>query len=220
MTVLQRSGSLVEEVYRQLKQRILSAQLKPGTPLQEVALAEELGTSRTPVREALRVLEQEGLVQITSGRGAQVAELSIRDVVEAYEVRCLLEPFLAKRAAARITTEQIQQLEDLLVEQVGDPNTHDEFAQVARVDVAFHDIILKASAHGLMQTVVSQARTRTQRAAYFVNQSRYAQSREEHLAILQAFKAADGDLAEHLMYLHIQSAMQRFVRDQIGFLPS
>ena len=107
---LQNHRPLREIVYEQLKMQILTGQITPGTRMMEVELAEEMGVSRTPVREAIRKLEKEGLVTIEPRRGAYASDISIKDMVDTLEVREDLESLAAFLAAKRMTEEQVEEL--------------------------------------------------------------------------------------------------------------
>ena len=102
---------LREVVFRTLRKEILEGKLQPGERLMEIPLAEQIGVSRTPVREAIRMLEQEGLVMMVPRRGAFVAQMQEKGLIEVLEVRRVLEELTAELAAKRITHEQIEALE-------------------------------------------------------------------------------------------------------------
>src|SRR5262245_37277219 len=110
------SGYRVEEAYRFLKTRIMSAALPPGASLNEMEIAAALGTSRTPVREAIRKLEQEGLAMRYPNRGAIVTKLSMTDVLEIWQLREILEPAACRLAADRIDGAALDRLEAALRE--------------------------------------------------------------------------------------------------------
>src|SRR4051812_40979771 len=105
---------LAHSIYATLKERIVTFQLKPGDALQEVQLAEVFNVSRTPIREALRMLTREGLVELLPRQGARVAVLSIKDLLDAYEVRLYLEPPAIRKAAHNITPDAVAQMAALI----------------------------------------------------------------------------------------------------------
>lgn len=205
--------TLSEEVYRHLKKLIVTSELLPGTPLQEVELSIQLDVSRTPVREALRTLESEGLVEIQPRRGARVAQISRQDVLDAYEARVWVEPRTAAKAAKNINEEILSELEAVVGKMPVDPTTHEEASQVLRADYEFHSLIAKAASNRFIATVVNEAHTVTQRAAYFVPPERYFRSREEHRAILNAIVKGDSELAAELMRTHLRNARNRMFGD-------
>ena len=110
---LQNHRPLREIVYEQLKMQILRGKIVPGTRMMEVELADEMGVSRTPVREAIRKLEKEGLVTIEPRKGAYASDISLKDMVDTLEVREDLEGLAAALAAERMTDEQIQELTEI-----------------------------------------------------------------------------------------------------------
>jgi DNA-binding GntR family transcriptional regulator len=206
--VLEGSG-LAMSAYRQIKERIVTFQLEPGGALQEVQLAEMLGMSRTPIREALRILAQEGLVEIQPRRGAYVAPVSFKDVVEAYEVRYHLEPPSARKAALNMTREAAATLEGLMDSYVDELADFNQVLAAERADVEFHDVILKLSGNSLIRQMVQSARLTMQRVAFYVPARRNEESRAEHKKIIHALIEHDGEKAEILMREHILSAHSR-----------
>ena len=106
--------SLRESVYSKIKKKILIGEMKPGTRIVEVTLAESLGVSRTPVREAIRQLEKEGMVTVVEPRkGSYVSDISVKDMVDILEVRAELEALAAKLATSRALEEEIQEMEKI-----------------------------------------------------------------------------------------------------------
>lgn len=200
---------LAQSAYRQLKEQIVTFQLKPGDPLQEVQLAEAFGVSRTPIREALRMLMREGLVEIQPRRGAYVAFLSFRDVLEAYEARYYLEPPAARKAAQNMTAEGAARLEALINSYVDQPDNFEQALMAERADVDFHDLVMEFAGNSLLRHMVREARANTQRVAFYVTPGRHQQSRLEHNDIRLALVEHDGERAELIMREHILSARSR-----------
>lgn len=131
-------------VFDNLRLAILDGTLRPGERLMEVSLSEKLGVSRTPVREAIRKLEIEGLVEITPRRGAQVCELSVKDVEDVLEVRETLEGLAAFLAAEKMSDDELKELEKAyngLVKAVNEKSTE----KIIKWDSKFHDILLNGS---------------------------------------------------------------------------
>lgn len=201
--------TLTEDVYRKLKEKIVTFQLAPGTPLQEVAIADELEVSRTPVREALRTLEAEGLVDIEPRRGARVAVISRQLIMDAYEAREWVEPIMAARAALNADKITLAQLEEAVGEMPAEPRTHEQTTIALAADQKFHDLIALACGNQLIQTLLKDVRAITQRAAYFVPPGRFQKSQEEHRAIFEAILNRDHELAEKAMREHIKHARDR-----------
>ena len=135
---------LREVVYETLREAIKTGGLTPGERLMEIQLAEELGVSRTPVREAIRKLELERFVVMIPRRGTYVANLSLKDINEVFEIRAALDGLAAGLAAERITEEELEQLERLLVE-ISEHIDHHDNEKIVATDEAFHDILYRAS---------------------------------------------------------------------------
>ena len=142
-----------DRAYAALRAGILDGRYGPGARLGEIEVAAELGLSRTPVREALRRLGSEGLVENLPNRGARVRSWSADDLDESYEVRAVLEGLGARRAAARVTREQLDQLAGLADQMVGvDPSLGHrppgDFGELAALNAEFHALIVSASGSG------------------------------------------------------------------------
>lgn len=188
-----------------LRERILKGQYEPGERLVENRLSAELGVSRIPVREALRVLASEGLVLIEPRRGASVAKLSPDIVREMVEVRATLEGLNAKLAAQRRDPALIAELEQVLregMEAAAQGRAHELLALNSR----FHEVLGTIAANSVLQEMMRSLRERT--AALFgpANAVRARQNWDEHAQILQAVIAGDADLAALLAARHVYSA--------------
>ena len=131
---------LREVVCETLRDAVRRGVLKPGERLMEIQLAEELGVSRTPVREAIRKLEMEGYVIMMPRRGTYIADLSIRDINEVFEIRTSLESLASGLAAERITEDELEKLQRLLV-QIGTHIKSGDMESIVRTDTEFHDLL-------------------------------------------------------------------------------
>ena len=154
---------LREIVSDALRQAIRDGVLPPGERLMEIPLAEELGVSRTPIREAIRILEQEGLVVMIPRRGTYVADMSLKDVTEVFELRSILEELAAELAAERITNEEIEALEQHLVE-IGNYMNENNLDKVVQADILFHEILYKASRNDRLVEMIHNLREQTLRS--------------------------------------------------------
>ena len=197
---------LAQAIHSRLKEQIVTFRLKPGESLQEVRLASTFAVSRTPIREALRMLSREGLVEIRPRQGAFVAALSVTDVLDAYEVRFQLEPAATRKAARAPTPEVLAKMNALVESCVDRPVSFGDVLAAERADVAFHDLILVQAGNLLIQKMVQEVRLRIQRLAFYVPPQRYRQSHDEHRAIIRALRERNGDEAEARMREHIQLA--------------
>ncbi|MGO0802558.1 GntR family transcriptional regulator, partial [Clostridioides difficile] len=135
---------LRDVVFENLREAILEGKLKPGQRLMEVQLAEQLGVSRTPVREAIRKLELEGLVVMLPRKGAYVANMSLKDIMDVLEVRASLEGLAAYLAAERISDEDIKKLKDIS-EEFKKSTLESDVDALLKLDVEFHECIFKAT---------------------------------------------------------------------------
>ncbi len=213
MVSREQTQSLVEQVYASLKEDILSWRLKPGTDLQETNLAETFGVSRTPIREALRQLAFEGLVNVKPQRGAEVSDVLIRDVFEAYQIRELIEPVACRIAAELISDDELDELDELLnsYKPVERPS-HDARIQYHAMDNEVHSRIIAATGNELMGRIVDDLRARTIRAMFLLPPGRSKHSREEHICIVSALRRRDPHSAERAMQKHLVRAKERLMQ--------
>ena len=200
-------------LFAQLRQSILDGTYEPGTVIHESRIAAELGVSRTPVREAFRKLEQEGLVTIIRNKGAVVAGVTEQDIKDIYAVRAVVEGLAAKWAAVHITPAQLQELEELLTKmdraaQAGDFRTWRE------LDTRFHEVLYEASHSIPLELVLSAFHDYVRRARLdsLASPGRMRQAGEEHGAIVAALKENDPDLAAHALAEHCRIAAVNWLR--------
>jgi DNA-binding GntR family transcriptional regulator len=203
---------LRELVLDAIREAIINGILQPRERLMEIQLAEELGVSRTPVREALRNLELEGFIVMVPRKGAYVADLSIKDIVDVFEIRAALEGLAAGLAAERITGEELEEMERLLVEK-GESIKQNDFSRLVAVDTKFHETIYKASRNDRLSTIISNLREQIQRfrSTSLSYPGRMKESLEEHRGILEAIEARDSQTARQLAQEHIENAENAFI---------
>ena len=194
-----------DRVYQSIKDRILSRVLAGGTVLQEAELAKDLGVSRTPVREALRLLEKEGLVTITAGRGAFVSSHSWKEVDEICVIREVVEALATRLVAHRLEKKQIEGLEQLLYKARQDLARGD-YEAVMEADVIFHDTLNNQCGNnkliGIIEVMTNQSRLNELRILTSRLPGHLELSLQEHGEILEAIRARDGDRAERAMREH------------------
>ncbi|MCR5176988.1 MAG: GntR family transcriptional regulator [Anaerovibrio sp.] len=186
---------LREVVCETLRDAIRKGTLKPGERLMEIQLAEELGVSRTPVREAIRKLELEGYVIMMPRRGTYVANLSIRDVNEVFEIRTSLDSLASGLAAERITDEELERLQRLLVA-IGGYIEANDMEKIVETDTEFHDLLYQASRNSRLVGIIFNLREQLTRfrATSMAFPGRLKATLEEHRRIVEAI--AQGDVAE------------------------
>ena len=148
---------LRDVVSEALRQAIKEGILKPGERLMEIQLADELGVSRTPIREAIRKLELEGFVVMIPRRGTYVADISLKDVVQVFEIRSALEELAAGLAAERITPDELEELERILVE-INEYIDRDEFDKIVDTDIRFHGVLYRASRNNRLVDILHNLR--------------------------------------------------------------
>ena len=198
---------LRELVLEALREAIFSGVLKPRERLMEIQLAEELGVSRTPIREALRKLELEGFIVMVPRKGAYVADFSLKDIEDVFEVRIALEGLAASLCADRATEEELELLERLLVEKSEAINSNN-IEKLIDVDTRFHEAIYQASRNERLNNIISNLREQIQRYRTTSLQypGRMRTSLEEHRGIAEAIQARDGVLSRQLAQDHIENA--------------
>ncbi len=199
------TNSLAESVYARLREDILLGRLSSGTPLTEKELADRLNISRTPIREALRRLQEDGLVEIRHGRGAWVKQVSFRDIVEAYEIRMLVEPYAARQAASHLSAECAQRLRQML-DMFREPTLTIELPRRWQIDAQLHDVILDAAGNSLLREMIWDLRMRTERAFTYIADERLEMFRQEHVVVIQTIVNGDAVNAERLMREHLEHA--------------
>ena len=201
--------SLRGRVFNKIREDILSGKYNQNEELKENTIATELGVSRTPVREALRQLELEGLVNIIPNKGAYVNGISEKDIHDIYIIRSYLEGLCAKWACEHITQEQIDALEEIIyLSEFHAKKEHHQ--QVVELDNKFHETIYEASNSKILDHVLSDFHHYVQRIRKVTLSSddRAMNSNKEHTAILEAIKKRDGEEAERLAHEHIMNTIQ------------
>lgn len=189
-----------------LRKRIVSLYYKPGQPLNEKKLAEELGVSRTPIREALTRLATENLVTIVRHSGARVSDINLRDFQELIELRLILEKGCARLAAQRATEKEIRALERLheKVKSLGEDN----IPELMECDTKFHEIIRQAAHNRFLAealAVVVNQFTRIQRMIA----NKPEKFRSDLPRVIKALKERDVDLMEYLVVSHVEHFVNR-----------
>lgn len=204
--------SLRGRVFVQIRENILSGKYKDGMELREISIGEELGVSRTPVREALRQLELEGLVKIVPNKGAYVTSINAKDIKDIYKMRSMLEGLCARWATRYITQEQIDELEEIiyLSEFYVNKQSQEKAVQMSEMDGKFHLVLYEASQSRMLGHVLRDFHKYVQvaRTMSVKSKDRARKSLEEHKAILEAIKQKDEDRAECLAHEHIMNVIK------------
>ena len=182
---------LRDVVFNTLRQAILRGDLKPGERLMEIKLAKRLGVSRTPIREAIRMLELEGLVVMIPRRGAAVAQITKQDLEDVLEVRCSLEELAVELACTRITGSELDRLHRALKDFESACDTNDVTA-LAEKDVAFHDIIFESTGNQRLIQLLNNLREQMYRYRL-----EYLKDESSHDKLLQEHRTIEMDIRNH-----------------------
>ncbi len=200
--------SLRGRVFQVIREKILSGEYKHGEELKETALASELGVSRTPVREALRQMELEGLVKIIPNKGASVIGITAEDMEDIYSMRSLLEGLCAGFAAERINEEQLDKLEEIAY--LTDFHVKKgNLEKLYELDNQFHEVMYEASGSRMLKHVLSDFHHYVERVrkASLLSPGRSQMFNEEHKAILEAIREKDRGKAERLANAHMKNTI-------------
>ena len=200
--------SLGGKVFQQLKNSILAGEFENGAELREIALAKKLGVSRTPVREALRQLEQEGLVEIYPNRGAYVKGITYKDVEDIFRIRARLEGLCAEMAVSSITHEQLDKLDEIILLSKFYEEKKD-MEHLLKMDSQFHEVLFESCGSKMLEHQLKDYHQYVQKARlrYLKRQERAKKSTQEHEEILLAIKDRDAKRADELATRHILNAI-------------
>jgi DNA-binding GntR family transcriptional regulator len=203
---------LATQVADEIRRLIRANRLVSGQRLFEQRLCEKLGVSRTPLREALRILSTEGLVTISPHKGARVAETSIEDIFHMFEAMSLLEGSCARLAAERLTKPDLERLEGLheqleISHRNGDPESYMSWNR------KFHEFIQEEAGNPVLGKIVSGLRDviLLHRYRQLYRPGRFDESLEEHRRLIEAFRDRDSQRAERLMQVHLTKQGQALV---------
>ncbi|MBC5689507.1 GntR family transcriptional regulator [Mediterraneibacter sp. NSJ-55] len=200
---------LRDVVFQTLRQAILRGELKPGERLMEIQLANKLGVSRTPIREAIRKLELEGLVLMIPRKGAEVAEITEKNLRDVLEVRCALEELAVQLACDRIDKQRIRDLQQAAknFESVLDSA---DITKIAEADVAFHDIIYMATDNKRLIQLLNNLREQMYRyrIEYLKKKEYYPRLLAEHQDIIQAIANGERERATKITSQHIDNQVE------------
>lgn len=205
--------SLRGRVFHKIREDILEGKYETGEPIREVAVSQDLGVSRTPVREALKQLELEGLVTSIPNKGTVVAGITEQDIIDIYAIRSLIEGLAARWAAKKITEKQLKELEEI-IELTEFYTTKHNMEHLHELDTRFHEIIYEASNSKPLRHILSDFHHYVQRTRMesIATPGRAQKSTQEHKAILEAIKKRDPEEAERLTNLHVKNVAKNMMR--------
>ena len=209
----EKTVNLTDRVYHRLREGILAGQYAEGEALTELGVAKELNVSRTPVREALRQLELEELVELRPNRGAIVKGISAEDIRDIYEIRSVIESMAAARAAVEATEEELNALEETLdlTQFYLDRSNYDKLQSM---DGSFHQQLYEMCKSRMLRHILTDLHNYVgrSRGASLKTEGRAQASIEEHRAILEALRARDPQLARDRMTGHVRNTYANIMR--------
>lgn len=204
---------LRDVVFNTLRQAILTGELKPGERLMEIHLANRLGVSRTPIREAIRKLELEGLVTMIPRKGAEVAQLTEKSMSDVLEVRRAMDALCAELACERITEEDLSRLKEAC-EQFEQIISTGDVKKIAQADVELHDIILQATGNNRLIQLVNNLSEQMYRYRfeYIKDFSQHEKLVEEHRIIYESLVSRNKERATEAARTHIDNQKKAIIR--------
>ena len=208
---------LRDVVFNTLRQAILTGELKPGERLMEIHLADQLGVSRTPIREAIRKLELEGLVTMIPRRGAEVAQITEKSMNDVLEVRRAVDALCVELACERIKGEELERLGvacDAFAREAMKPEKEKDVKLLAEKDVALHDIIVQATGNQRLIQLVNNLSEQMYRYRfeYLKDFSQHAKLVEEHRVIYESIVKKECETACEAAKLHIDNQKKAIIR--------
>ena len=204
---------LRDVVFNTLRRAIITGEFAPGERLMEISLANRLGVSRTPVREAIRKLELEGLVIMIPRTGAQVAKITEKSLRDVIEIRCVLEEFAASLACERITEEGKEKLKEAHRQFVEAAQTND-IIDIVEKDEQFHDAIFQATCNDRLITIINNLREQfyRYRMEYVKDIEQHSVLVTEHEQLLHAIFNQDSETAKQIMRTHLKNQQEGVIQ--------
>ena len=209
---------LRDVVFQTLRTAILKGDLKPGERLMELQLASKLGVSRTPIREAIRMLEQEGLARTIPRKGAEVAGMPEKDMEDVLQIRCVLEELAARLSCQNITDEEMRELKIAMVA-FEEKTREGNVVELAKADVTFHDIIYRAADNPKLLVLLNNLREQMYRyrTEYMKDDRIHPVLIREHKEMVKALESRDQELVAREVRQHLRNqeeVMKKIIRDQ------
>ncbi|MBO5302990.1 MAG: GntR family transcriptional regulator [Lachnospiraceae bacterium] len=209
---------LRDVVFNTLREAILRGDLKPGERLMELQLAAKLGVSRTPIREAIRMLQQEGLAVTIPRRGAEVAGMTEKDMEDVLQIREALEILAVQLASEKVTDEQVDELAEK-VKAFEEVLKTKDIKQIAQADIDFHDVIYTAADNPKLLGMLNNLREQIYRyrVEYLKDEKNYPRLIEEHQQILDGLRRRDKAYVAEMTRTHVDNqanAVKNIIRRQ------
>lgn len=209
---------LRDVVFNTLREAILKGELKPGERLMELQLASKLGVSRTPIREAIRMLELEGLAVTVPRKGAEVAKMTEKDMEDVLQIREALDELAVQIACKQITEEQLEKLKEAM-DIFEESSKFNDVKKIAEADVSFHDVIYEATGNSKLVTLLSNLREQIYRyrVEYLKDEKNYPTLIQEHHDIYNGLLEGSKERGTEAMHRHVQNqaeAVKAIIRNQ------
>ncbi len=197
---------LSEDIAESIKAAIIKGKFKPGEKISEGDLAQSMGISRTPLREAFRKLENQGFIQIIPRKGAMVTEVSATEAQDLYEIKSTLEGLAARLAAQRMTEKDLERLERINEELKG-LIEHEDLEAFYRTHTRFHESFVKACGNSRLAVMISNLNDHFKRFGIvsLTLPGQYEQAIRQHEQIIAAFRRKDADAAEHAVTTNVMT---------------
>lgn len=202
---------LALQAYEEILKMIEGGQARPGDIVTERRLADSLNMSRTPVRDALLMLESEGLLIRQGSRGLQVKQMRVEEYLDALQIRLMLEPRVARMAAGKVPREETQKLRATLEELLASAKSEADRAVVRELDESLHSGLARAVANPQLGQIIQTLRRQTQMFDLRAMPERFEDTCREHLKVVAAVEAGDGDAAEAAMAEHIVNVQDSII---------
>jgi DNA-binding GntR family transcriptional regulator len=205
-------STLKNQICSQIKELILTNHMQPGQPIVIDKLAKEFGVSHTPVREALAMLERDGLIELNSYQNPKVADVTAADVCDVYEMRLMVESWAVERAARNLMDEQIEHIDQLLqiARQEAEVNN---YSPHLKVDLLLHETVLRSTNNNLFWKLAQRIHERSIHVRALVEVKGTVQDIQkiidEHCLIMQALRAHDPEQARKNMVTHLEAGYKR-----------
>lgn len=213
--IIEKSKSMREKVYDRLKEMIINEELKPGERIIEVEFSEKFKVSRTPLREAIRMLELEGLLEDSGGNGMAVKKIGISDIKEVYEIRIALEGIILKEIVENKDKNGINQLEELLNKTKKLLDTSKDADQLFKLFSEFNDILYNLSKYQKVVSLIKNINMylRIFRKYSIDNEERRLKAYNDHVGIVEALKDWDLEKALNLNNLHLSNSKDFIIKN-------
>lgn len=200
---------LRDVVFNTLRDSILKGELEPGERLMEIHLANKLGVSRTPIREAIRMLEQEGLAVTIPRKGAQVAKMTEKDLQDVLEIRDALDELAVLNACRNMTPEYIAELRSSMVT-FKNAADRGNVREIVEADEDFHNVIYRAADNPKLMVIIQNLKEQMYRYRYeyVKDNANYAQILQEHAEIISGLEKGDKEYVREIMHAHLENQVE------------